>query len=73
MKKQSATYHKKLAALVVAVFAFAGLGLLGYALLAGGSPASAESPERVHGRISKELEKFHRSIPERIVETAKAP
>jgi sortase A len=74
MKKQSATYHKKLAALVVAVFAFAGLGLLGYALLAGGSPASAESPERVHGRITKELEeKFHRSIPERIVETAKAP
>ena len=29
MKKQSATYHKKLAALVVAVFAFAGLGLQG--------------------------------------------
>ena len=57
-----------------AVFVFAGLGLLGYSLLGGGSPASAESPERVHGRISDELEaKFHRSIPERIVETVRGP
>jgi sortase A len=70
MKKLSATYQRRLAALVVAVFAFGGLGLLGYSLFAGGSPASAESPERVHGRISEELEKkFHR----RIVETVEGP
>ena len=58
---------------MVAVFASSGFGLLGYSLLAGGSPASAESPDRVQGRISEELErKFHRSIPERIVETVKS-
>jgi len=75
MNKLSAKYkRRRLAALMVATFAFAGLGLLGYSLLAGGSPASAESPDRVHGRISEELEKrFHRSIPERIVETVRAP
>src|SRR5215211_8991466 len=75
MKKLSTTYKtRRLATLVVAVFAFAGLGLLGYSLLAGGSPASAESPDRVSGRISEELEKkFHRSIPERIVETVRGP
>jgi sortase A len=75
MKKLSAKYmRRRLTALVVAVFALAGLGLLGYSLFAGGSPASAESPDRVHGRISEELEKkFHRSIPERIVETVKGP
>src|ERR671916_3145215 len=74
MKKQSTAYQRMLAALVVAVFVFAGLGLLGYSLFAGGSPASAESPDRVHGRISEELEnKFHRSIPERIVETVRGP
>jgi len=75
MKKLSAKYkRRRLAALMVATFAFAGLGLLGYSLLAGGSPASADSPDRVHGRISEELEKrFHRSIPERIVETVKGP
>ena len=75
MKKLSTTYKKRrLTTLVVALFAFAGLGLLGYSLLAGGSPASAESPDRVSGRISEELEKkFHRSIPERIVETVRGP
>src|SRR5215218_1683992 len=75
MKKVTAGYTSKaLTAVVAAVFLFAGLGLLGYSLLAGGSPASAESPDRVHGRISEELEKkFHRSIPERIVETVKGP
>ena len=75
MNKLSAKYkRRRLAALMVATFAFAGLGLLGYSLLAGGSPASAESPDRVHGRISEELEKrFHRSIPERIVETVRDP
>jgi sortase A len=75
MKKLSTTYKKrKLATLAMFVFAFAGLGLLGYSLLSGGTPASAESPDRVHGRISNELEeKFYRSIPERIVETARAP
>ena len=65
---------RTLAAFAVTVFVFAGLGLFGYSLLGGGSPASAESPQRVHGRISDELEaKFHRSIPERIVETIRGP
>ena len=75
MKKVTTGYTRKaLAALVAAVFLFAGLGLFGYSLLAGGAPASAESPDRVHGRISEELEaKFQRSIPERIVETVRGP
>jgi len=75
MKKLSTTYkRRRLAALVAAVFLFAVLGLLGYSLLTGGSPAVAEGPDRVHGRISEELErKFHRSIPERIVETVRGP
>jgi len=75
MKRWSAKYRRRrLVALVAAVFLFAGLGLLGYSLLAGGSPASAESPDRVHGRISEELEKkFQRSIPERIVEAVRGP
>src|SRR4028118_1203905 len=75
MKEVTAGYTSKaLTAVVAAVFLFAGLGLLGYSLLAGGHPASAESPDRVHGRISEELEeKFHRSIPERIVETVRGP
>jgi sortase A len=75
MKKITTGYTRKaLTTVVAAVILLVGLGLLGYSLLAGGSPASAESPDRVHGRISKELEeKFHRSIPERIVETARAP
>ena len=75
MKRWSAKYRRRrLVALVTAVFLFAGLGLLGYSLLAGGSPASAESPDRVHGRISEELEKkFQRSIPERIVEAVRGP
>jgi len=66
--------RRTLVAFVATVFVLAGLGLLGYSLLGGGSPASAESPQRVHGRISDELEaKFHRSIPERIVEAVKGP
>jgi len=70
----SGNTRRTLAAFAATVFVFAGLGLLGYSLLGGGSPASAESPERVHGRISEELEaKFHRSIPERIVETIRGP
>jgi sortase A len=75
MKKVTTGYTRKaLAALVAAVFLFAGLGLFGYSLVAGGAPASAESPDRVHGRISEELEaKFQRSIPERIVETVRGP
>jgi sortase A len=72
MKKQSTAYQRRLAALVAAAFLFAALGLLGYSLLAGGNPASAESPDRVRGRISEELErKFHRSIPQRFVETVR--
>ena len=75
MEKVTTGYTRKaLAALVAAVFLFAGLGLFGYFLLAGGAPASAESPDRVHGRISEELEaRFQRSIPERIVETVRGP
>jgi len=66
--------RRTLVAFAATVFVFAGLGLVGYSLLGGGSQASAESPERVHGRISEELEaKFHRSIPERIVETVRGP
>jgi sortase A len=74
MKKLRTGYTRKTLVAVAAVFLFAGLGLLGYSVLAGGSPASAESPERVHGRISQELEKkFQRSIPERIVEKIRGP
>ncbi len=75
MKRMVSTNTRRtLAAFAVIVFVFTGLGLLGYSLLGGGSPASAESPQRVHGRISEELEaKFHRSIPERIVETVRGP
>jgi sortase A len=75
MKKITSGYTKKtLTAATAAVFLFAGLGLLGYSLFPGGSTASADSPERVHGRISAELEKkFQRSIPERIVEKIKGP
>jgi sortase A len=69
MKKMAAgNAGKTLAALVATVLVVAGLGLVGYSLIAAGSPASAEDPGRVHGRISDELEaKFHRSIPEKIV------
>ena len=57
-----------LAALLATVLVVAGIGLLGYSILAGGSPAAADDPGRVHGRISEELEaKFNRSIPQRIV------
>ena len=75
MKKMaSGGKRRTLVAFAAAVFVLAGLGLLGYSLLGGGSPASAESPQRVHGRISEELEaKFQRSIPERIVETVRGP
>src|SRR5829696_10231930 len=60
--------RKTLAALLATVLVGAGLGLLGYSILGGGSPASADDPGRVHGRISEELEaKFNRSIPQRIV------
>ena len=73
-KLEAGKVRKTLAALLTTVMVVAGLGLLGYSLLAGGSPASAEDPGRVHGRISEELEaKFHRSIPERIVETVRGP
>jgi sortase A len=76
MKKITSGYTRMTltAATAVAVFLLVGLGLLGYSVLAGGSPASADSPERVHGRISAELEKkFQRSIPERIVDKFKGP
>jgi LPXTG-site transpeptidase (sortase) family protein len=75
MKKLNARYkRRRLAALVVAAFLFVGLGLMGYSLLVGGSPAVAESPQQVRGRISEDLEKkFQRSIPERIVETVRGP
>ena len=67
-KVQAGKSRKTLAALLTTVLVVAGLGLVGYSMLAGGSPASAEDPGRVHGRISEELEaKFNRSIPQRIV------
>jgi sortase A len=69
MRKMAAGNTRKvLGAVAATVFVVAGLGLLGYSLFAAGSPASAEDPGRVHGRISEELAaRFHRSIPERIV------
>jgi sortase A len=68
IKIQAGKTRKTLAALLTTVLVVAGLGLLGYSIFAGGSPASAEDPGRVHGRISDELEaKFNRSIPQRIV------
>ena len=75
MKKITTGYTgKTLTAVVATVLVFAGLGLVGYSLFAGGSPASADSPERVHGRISEGLErKFQRSIPERIVDVVRGP
>jgi len=74
MKKITAGYTRKALTAVVVALVFAGLGLVGYSLFAGGSPAVAESPERVHGRISEDLEeKFRRSIPERIVEAIRGP
>src|SRR5215212_4590763 len=67
-KIETGKARKTLAALLATVLVVAGLGLLGYSIFAGGSPASAEDPGRVHGRISEQLEaKFHRSLPQRIV------
>ncbi len=74
IKMEAGKARKTLAALLTTVLVVVGVGLLGYSLLAGGSPVSAEDPGRVHGRITEELEaKFHRSIPERIVETVRGP
>ena len=74
IKLETGKARKTLAALLATVLVVAGLGLLGYSLFAGGSPASAEDPGRVQGRISEELEaKFHRSIPQRIVDTVRGP
>src|SRR5215203_3906146 len=74
MKKVTTGYMRKALTAIVVVILLAGLGLVGYSLFAGGSPAVAESPERVHGRISEDLErKFQRSIPERIVEAVRGP
>ena len=68
IKLETGKARKTLAALLATVLGVAGLGLLGYSPFAGGSPASAEDPGRVHGRISDELEtKFHRTISQRIV------
>jgi len=68
IKIEAGKARKTLAALLATVLVGAGLGLLGYSILGGGSPASADDPGRVHGRISEELEaKFNRSTPQRIV------
>jgi len=68
IKIEAGKAKKTVVALLATVLVGAGLGLLGYSVLGGGSPASADDPGRVHGRISAELEaKFNRSIPQRIV------
>jgi sortase A len=68
IKIEAGKAKKTVVALLATVLVGAGLGLLGYSVLGGGSPASADDPGRVHGRISEELEaKFNRSIPQRIV------
>jgi sortase A len=68
IKLETGKARRTLAALLATVLVVAGLGLLGYSLFGGGSPASAEDPGRMHGRISEQLEaKFQRSIPQRIV------
>jgi sortase A len=68
IKTEAGKAKKTVLALLATVLVGAGLGLLGYSILGGGSPASADDPGRVHGRISEELEaKFNRSIPQRIV------
>ena len=67
-KIQAGKARKTLAALLATALVVVGLGLVGYSVLAGGSPASAQDPGRVHGRISEQLEaRFNRSIPQRIV------
>ena len=72
IKVQAVKARKMLVALLGTVLLVAGLGLLVYSVLAGGSPASADDPGRVQGRISEELEaRFNRSIPERIVARVK--
>jgi sortase A len=68
VKIQAGKARKTLAALLATLLVVVGLGLVGYSILAGGSPASADDPGRVHGRISEQLEtRFNRSIPQRIV------
>jgi len=68
IKIEAGKAKKTVVALLATVLVGAGIGLLGYSVLGGGSPASADDPGRVHGRISEELEaKFNRSIPQRIV------
>jgi sortase A len=68
IKIEARKAKKTVVALLATVLVGAGLGLLGFSVLGGGSPASADDPGRVHGRISEELEaKFNRSIPQRIV------
>jgi sortase A len=68
VKLQAGKTRNTLAALLATVLVVAGIGLLGYSIFAGGSPAAADDPGRVHGRISEELEaKFNRSIPQRVV------
>jgi len=68
IKIEAGKAKKTVVTLLATVLVGAGLGLLGYSVLGGGSPASADDPGRVHGRISEELEaKFNRSIPQRIV------
>jgi sortase A len=72
IKVQAGKARKLLVSLLGTVLVAAGLGLLVYSVLAGGSPASADDPGRVQGRISEELEaRFNRSIPERIVARVK--
>ncbi len=53
---------------------FVGIGLLLYALFGGGDPASANTPKKVSDKVTEEVQdRFHRSLPERIVEEIRGP
>ena len=53
---------------------FVGIGLLLYSLFGGGEPASANTPQKVSDKVTEEVQdRFHKSLPERIVEKIQGP
>lgn len=53
---------------------FVGLGLLLYSVFGGGEPASANTPQEVSDKVTEEVQdRFHRSLPERIVQKVRGP